>query len=420
MLADFLALVVSHFETPILQPERLVVLVSLSPATNPNLVPLRLFLHEQRTTNAQIQAAAEQACRVVEAPPLVPLVVSLVVCIRDLDPASAAASCDLVTEVFYHACRCFAHPKIGGKFPAVVAYLTPLVVRLSRRCSAPDLRLAHVKSLLAQVFSHCVMEIKKELNRNASYTLDPVEHPNDKKNLVVFVVCQLCRVYFAMGLPQLCGNLFSNLEAAAKVEWDAFPMGQQVEFRYWRGRYRVGTKQVLGAIDDLQWGYEHCRSADAAHQQRFLNYLIPCCLAAGRLPREAVIPPALLFYAEAVRHIQNGNVGGYVQWLERYAAVLELFGVAVLLQNALMPTFERLVRLVWQARGEVLQIPYAAIGAGLQLAGGDVVQVWNDAAVENLMVSLIAGGSIRGHVYPGMRLVNVAREGVFRGAGYPA
>ncbi|GMM49306.1 Thp1 protein [Starmerella bacillaris] len=114
----------------------------------------------------------------------------------------------------------------------------------------------------------------------------PIDAPS-KKNNVLFYACMISRAYFKSNQFVSAGNVFSNMHSVG-VKLAQFPACQQVEYRFWLGRYMLYLEDVNLAFLHLDWAYQHCLD-NTFQKLLILDWLVVPSILVGRLPTSLVI-----------------------------------------------------------------------------------------------------------------------------------
>jgi len=108
-----------------------------------------------------------------------------------------------------------------------------------------------------------------------------------KKDNILFYANMISRVYFKSEQFVSAGNVFKNMYSL-DVRFSQFPLSQQVEYRYWVGRFCIYANQLEQAYMHLNWAWSKCNSNQPQYFL-ILNWLVLPSVLIGRIPSAALL-----------------------------------------------------------------------------------------------------------------------------------
>lgn len=249
-----------------------------------------------------------------------------------------------------------------------------------------------------------------------------------RKHVMVFVGVRLCRLYFRIGSPLLCRNIFSNMNNA-QLLFGAFAYNDQLQYRYYLGRFYLLKDQLVDAYQHFSWCLERCpRTVDNANISRLLGHLLPVGIVLGKRPRwedmkqayysaPATVPACFAVYQELAWAIDKGNLHAFSAAMERHYAYLKGSRMLVLMGKAHVVLLRNLIKRLWIAGGRQPKIDYDSVRAGLRASRGPNNTLLHlgddDHTAENVMITLIDQNLVKGKLFPRLRMVSLSKTGVF-------
>lgn len=105
------------------------------------------------------------------------------------------------------------------------------------------------------------------------------DRSESKSPILLFVAARLCRVYFFNNQPSLCGVVFNNLKSR---DISKYPLSQQVEYRYWLGRFHLNREDLDQGFKELNWAYNSC--LEGKNKYTIFEYLAVPSVLVGYMP----------------------------------------------------------------------------------------------------------------------------------------
>ncbi|CAB4257212.1 similar to Saccharomyces cerevisiae YOL072W THP1 Nuclear pore-associated protein [Maudiozyma barnettii] len=359
---------------------------------------------------------------------------------RDVNPWSSWDSSDLIFKYYSDLNNCL----LNDSYPCealvpVFIEVTEFIIPLARELDNHYLELKIKKH---QFLSHTSMIISKLFNSiksNSENVTEIFEQLPHKQRILLYLVNKLNNIYFRIESPQLCSNIFKNFKPKCSLaNFSQFPINEQIEYRYLLGRYYLLNSRILNAFVQLNnsfrllLGLTSIPNVNQTPQlqrniKRILKFLIPTGILIGKRFRFDVLshfhPEMVNMYSELQQNIRSGNLQKVNNWLKLYQAdLLEANLLLILLEKLPMVTYKYLIKhliVEWSLSQGFNRLPYDLVSRALRLSiGKDDYFSLNDSTttitifngihssdnVENVLVTLINLGYLRGNCFPSMRL----------------
>ncbi|KAG5356337.1 PCI domain-containing protein [Yarrowia sp. B02] len=345
--------------------------------------------------------------------------------VRDFDPFSDSSSFDLVVSTFNDLQVAFSSARGGCLIHTVALWARKVVSgafqydrehNLPQRATIEYPTSEYIATPLLRLFNTTRTE-RSDLEFN-------------RKNIILHLACLLCRVYFHIRQPTLCANVFSNMSTAG-ISLHGYPKSQQVEYRFYLGKFYWLKSQLKNAYIHLDWSWRNCYT-DSRNKRLILKHLVAVSLLLGIIPTRELLEQFSLdgVYGEMVKALKNGNHTRFYAALEqardwfidRDLYVLIKSRAFTLLNRGVLKTIYE-----WSVDQRNPAIPYATVAAGLDFAtqhGGYAQQVMapqmmegkanlTPTQVEAILVALIDQGFIKGKLQATSQRLIHARTDVF-------
>lgn len=361
---------------------------------------------------------------------------------RDVNPWSLWNSCDLIFKFYQDLGNCLLNDSypidpLVPLFTELTNYVVNLAITLDANYvelnTRPHQFLSHTSAVISKVFNSV-----KPPRTNEDDISDPdVTSVPEKQRILLYLVNKLNNLYFRIKSPQLCSNIFKNFKPKAMVpSFAQYPIREQIEYRYLLGRYYLLNHRVTNAFVQLNTAFNQLMLiATTAHPQtqplirrnlsRILRYLVPAGLVLGKSPKLAYlseIDPALSQkYALLLQHTRSGNIKGLNEWLKHNETGLRKDHLLlILLEKLPMICYRNLVKTVIQTCAipeNTGKIPYATLQKALELSichtDAPRIDIYTAIHrpdnVENVLVTLINLGLLRGNCFPVLGLCVVKK-----------
>lgn len=440
ILKDYLQQVQSaSFQSPKEQPQGLLNLLRLHPSLNPWIVKIynigvlsdnqvREEIRRRNLFNDEWMAFQE-------------LVESFVKLSNQMNPYSMLESFDLYANYLNALSVAFTNKSYGFTLTPLIQdtidIIKPMATQLDLQLLYVEKyrrpRLVFLASLLLKIFNN----IRSQLGAN-----DHIE--TAKKSIMLFIGVRLCQTYFQLLNPLLCRNVFSNMNNA-NLKMIDFPKSQQVQYRYYLGKFYMAKYHFVDAYQHFHWCLLNTPSnymVDNSNVTQILRHLIPLGIIIGKKPNMNNIRTT--FYSSRARcpkfldilegicaAVQLGDFNRFTRVINKadHYQVLKKYQLLLLFaEKAPILILRNLVRRVWNIQGCSAKLDYDSIRLALtvSLAGRPLSAIncfgecqesqredIDDFAVENCLVTLIDQNLLKGKLFPRLRVVSLSKTGVF-------
>ena len=396
--------------------ETILRLLSLNPEQNPWILRLNLA---DLVTDEQISGAVSTFND--EWLAFNELVISFVKFANQLDPWSILKSFDMYTTFLNDLSIAFNNSNRGSMLSQLVIntvnIVLPWALKLDYQlfyqefCTRP--RLTYLASILLKIFNN----IRSQIN-------DP--NQKDKKSIILFTSNKLCFVYFKLSNPLLCRNVFSNMNNA-NLQFKSFKLIEQVQYRYFLGKYYLIKDQLNDSLANFLWCLEQCPLASQSNAMKILENLLPVSLVLGKNPNFNYISQTfplsnqaefVKIYHQLHTQIKSGNIEQYFEVVNQHQQYLKQRNVLLMLSNkSKILLLRNLVKKIWIIRGRPSSLDYDDIIAGLRVSGGTHIKQFineiDDFIIENIFISLIDENLLRGKIFPRLRKIALSKTNTF-------
>ena len=223
------------------------------------------------------------------------------------------------------------------------------------------------------------------------------EKPPDSKLMgLIGVMNMLFRLYFRINNLQLCVNLLKivNNPHSKLPGLRYFPMGQQVEFRYYEGRLSVYEQQIGKAEECLEYSFAHCLPGSVRNKRVILQYLIPVKATRGKFPSRNLLEKySQTNYIPLLEAIKQGDIRTFEAELRRNQDLFITAGILIMMQNLVLVAYRNLFKKTYLILKQS-QIPLQRFVTALGVVGGGVEM----DGLECVLVTLIAKGWVKGYI----------------------
>lgn len=404
-------------------------LLSVNPTVNPYIARLN---NGQDTTVKQVEELVEQA-ELYDGEWLAmnEVVISFIRLSNQLNAWSLMESFDLFGQYLNDLSIAFNNNSRGYLLSYLikdtVGIIIPMATKLDyllyykENCRKP--RLTYIAALILKIFNN----IRSQLGAG-----DQIEAM--KKSIILYMGVQLCLIYFKIDNPLLCRNIFSNMNNA-QLKFSSFPMNEQLQYRYYSGKFCFIKHQFIDAYHHFQWCLAHCPVLDHPNVTRIIKYLLPIAIIIGKIPKFDTflmlyqgrpVPFFIPVYQQLCAAITLGNLHQFNSCLNEPTTYqfLKLLNMLVPLNSkANLLILRNLVKRIWLCtdRQSRLDFDYVKVGLALLLQPNDQFVAMNhlletgddDATIENIFVTLIDQNLIRGKLFLKLRGVSLSKTNVF-------
>lgn len=375
------------------------------------------------------------------------MIVSYLQYCRDVNPWSIWESCDLIFLFYQNLNNCLLNDSyqidpLVPLFKELTEYVIPIAMMLDDNYMTIGTRKFQFLSFTSSILSKLFNSIKpSRTHEGNSQDGNNVALP-EKQLILLYLVNKLNNIYFRIGSPQLCSNIFNNFKPKCSVsKFSEYPIRERIEYRYLLGRYYLLNNRITNAFLQLNNAFNQLSvlaNLMELHQSpqikrnfvRILKYLIPAGLMIGKLPRFWLVSnidrDLSDEYYQLAQHVRAGNISGLNMWLKQHERVLcKHHLLLTLLEKLPMLTYRYLVKIIIQ---EIVipqhtgKLPYSAIESAMRISIGDTAgqtetidiysSINSPQNVENVLVTLINLGFLRGNCFPLLKICVVKKTPV--------
>ncbi|CCF57110.1 hypothetical protein KAFR_0C01150 [Kazachstania africana CBS 2517] len=351
---------------------------------------------------------------------------------RDVDPWSTWENVDIIFNFYSDLNNCLlndSYPidKLIEVFLSITEFIIPFATTLDENYVLLGTRqyqfLSHTSSIISKLFNS--IKPHSEANTNGNVL-------QGKQAILLYLVNKLNNIYFKIDSPQLCSNIFKNFKPKSSIEnFSEYPLTQRIEYRYLLGKYYLTNARITNSFVQLNSAFDLLCSAYnllgynvhpsiKKNALKILRYLIPAGLIMGKLPNfkliEALDLQLASSYIKLAHYIREGNIKGLNLWLQHNERDLShRYLLIIFLEKLPMIAYRYLVRktiMEWSISQNLNRLPFDVLERMMKLSIGDdsdrpdlnKISIYNGIHnyknVENVLVTLINLGYLRGNCYP--------------------
>ncbi|ODQ58458.1 hypothetical protein WICANDRAFT_14311, partial [Wickerhamomyces anomalus NRRL Y-366-8] len=345
---------------------------------------------------------------------------------KDVEPNSILKSHDLLLNYYNDLSIGFLNNSFGNHLSVLIYETTKILVPMMKKIDKylnllnngkKFKRLIFISTILTKIFNH----------------LRSLKGDSNKKNLIIFIVNNLNKIYFIINSPLLCANIFANMNLL-NLNFNKYPKSQQIEYRYILGRYYMIKNQLYKAYHHLNWSYMNSHKVyNPQNTIRILRYLIPISILIGKIPSLQILNISIEFqqnYIPLIKYLKQGNHLQFQKTLyDNQLYFKSKFILILLIQRSKVLIFRNLFYKIMTIT-QSTRFSYDELATSLlksigtqqqqsQTLGNDSImyQILNepidDLFVENVCVSLIENDLIRGNVLSRARTLVLSKKEPF-------
>ncbi|KAI9310146.1 hypothetical protein BX666DRAFT_2011347 [Dichotomocladium elegans] len=210
------------------------------------------------------------------------------------------------------------------------------------------------------------------------------------------------KIYTKLDNDRLCQTFISNLKKGG-IEITDFELPEQVTYRYYMGRFEYYQNNLKEAEGHFSFAFRHCPNRAWRNKRLILEFLIPTRMILGRMPKDELLNAYNLMepYASLRESIRKGDIHGYLTTLDSYMDYLSRKYAYLLLRGrGIVLVWRSLLRRIFvmthRATNE-FAISFKACSDAVHISSKSDEYDFFD--IENLLVSLISQGYIRGYLH---------------------
>mmetsp|Transcript_11686 Transcript_11686/g.32838 ORF Transcript_11686/g.32838 Transcript_11686/m.32838 type:complete len:407 (+) Transcript_11686:1356-2576(+) len=230
-----------------------------------------------------------------------------------------------------------------------------------------------------------------------------------KKMGTLYVVNNLCKIYFLTNNVQRSLNLFKPID---RKEWPPlrlFPISHVTTFKYYFGRYFLYAGNFEKAEEALQFAFERCAKSHKHNKQLVLWFLVPVKMLRGHYPpRDVLSRYHLAEYIDLVQAVHRGDVASFNKTMEKNEGIFIRRGVFLILEKLRFLLYRNLLKQIAKFEGGT-KINLGLVRGALEWGGEDV----DLDETECIVANLIACGLVKGYVSHKHRTLVIAKNQAF-------
>lgn len=314
----------------------------------------------------------------------------------------------------------------GSSLVQVVVKTARTVIPMAMRLDAQDMqasrssepiRCSHVAAVLLRIFNSIRAEKPDPSTvpvRNAKISTNTA---STKKSIILFIAVTLCRLYHHVGQLPSSANVFSNIHTA-QISFKSYPMSQQVEYRFWLGRYYLLKNQLANAYCHLYWSFVNCHQQSPKNEQLILKFLIPCAMLLGKMPVVSLLQNYNLEgrYGPLMTLLREPNFDRMLAHLNSQRQWFQSRGLYILfMTKSILVMLRVLVYKLWRAEERSSTLHFEQLITALQLSkfpgleqiGTSTEDSYNNLFAENVLISLTSQGLVKGNIFTRTKVIRL-------------
>lgn len=325
---------------------------------------------------------------------------------KNVNPNDMVESFDLYAQLLTDLTTAFVNNK-GAILSTTVVNTGKSVVSMAlsqdaEHSSDEMLRTSYLSSLLLKLFN----SIRGE-------KLDPNSTGPVKKDIIMYVATALCRVYFKLGTPASCANVFSNIHTA-NIRFSHYPIAERVEYRYYLGRFYLMKNQLVLAFKHLRWAFDNCYAA-SGNKRLILVYLAPVSILLGEFPTPELLQHFQLYniYGPLVYYAKSANYRAFMNSIEQNKQYYLSRGLYIMLKTRSLVLLHRnILYKVWKIRDKENTVPFQELTKAMSFSKGSHPDNWhlNDPEyiqLESILASLISQNMVKANIYSRNKVIRL-------------
>ncbi|TID28478.1 hypothetical protein CANINC_002473 [Pichia inconspicua] len=254
-------------------------------------------------------------------------IIKYLLCIRDFDPWSLIDSIDLFISVF-EAETLLLNPKVGKNdricfmllphFQETMSILLPL-------CELVDTESMHINNRTND-YPRCkymsTLLLKALNNIRSTPDLNTINNAA-KIDLLMRISIKLCEVYYKVGSPMLCSNVYSNINILG-LNRRLIKKSLLVRYRFLMGKFYAHRSNFIVSFHHLNACFNtiNLQTCPKHTVAQILKYLVPIGLIVGKVSNiefVKVFSERLYeIYQPLIFNYKTGNLRGLYESIEKY------------------------------------------------------------------------------------------------------
>ena len=225
---------------------------------------------------------------------------------------------------------------------------------------------------------------------------------------------QVIGLYFALNMTFKASFRLNNLQSFTSLlrivnnehsklpSIENYPKAQQIEFKYYEGRFHIYEQELNEAEECLNFAFQACDKESFRNKRLILRYLIPVKAYKGKFPTPALLQKyKLLDLAEILDSIKQGNVFMFDKSLESNQDKFISQGIYVMIESlkllAFRNLFKRTVKIMQSS-----QVKLSSFSTALAVAGVKNISILE---IECIITNIINKKWIKGYISSSQKTV---------------
>lgn len=358
-----------------------------------------------------------------------------------IDPWSAWNSCDLVLDFYQCLSQCISTDGPGSEnlidlFVETTNYVVLFATELDKQYLRLGTRrwqfLSHIAAIISKVFNSIKQTSSRPGDLNLEHSVESFERLPRKQMILLYLVNKLNNIYFKIGSPQLCANIFKNFRPKSMASgFSIYPMKQQVEYKYLLGRYYFLNGMMSNAFLQLSDAFIqlHALYLNLNHESlrrnlvRILRYLTPCGLIVGKMPNIEHISQLdaklAAIYKPLAHAVRTANLDALNKCLkENESYFMATHSLIIMVEKLPILVYRNLMKFAFKhylLPSQSNRLPYDVWEKLVKASMGPTsaksqnqVSIYNSIhtveCAENILITMINLNFLRGNCFPLLRL----------------
>lgn len=341
------------------------------------------------------------------------MVISFIRMSNQLNPWSLLESFDLYIKFLEDLTTAFINQKGWVLIDLVklsINFIIPMANKLDLQlfykesCSRP--RLSHLASILLKIFNN----IRSQTN----------EENRMKTKIILFIGNNLCKLYFKILNPLLCRNVFTNINTLdlSLIDFNKYEI---LQYRFYLSKFYLIKNQFIDSFQHLEWCLiNYPVQKDSKNITKIIELLIPVAILIGKKPNFQFliltyfiqVPSFIKIYQDLHNALQMGYYQRLKQVIDNNYQYFKQKHLLITIESkSLLILLRNLFKKIWIMSGKPLKLEYDQLLTALIMS--DLPVAKDDLVIENLLVNLIDQNMLKGKIFPRLRVVSLAKTGVF-------
>lgn len=239
-----------------------------------------------------------------------------------------------------------------------------------------------------------------------------VPPPDSKVMGMYFALIYLFKVFFKLNKLQPCSSLLRPVhsEHSKLPPISSFPKSQQVEFKYYEGRFCIYDQQFTRAEACLELALKHCPAQSISNKRKILMYLIPVKAWRGVFPtRDLIQKYSLNEFGDLLEAVRNGRIGEYISLMESKRNYFIKQGIYVMMETLKLLAYRNLFLQAYRILNDS-KISLNHFLTALKVSG---VPNFSIEELECILANLIFKGWVKGYISSHKKILVLSRADPF-------